>query len=157
MTRRQLAPAMAIAAALLLAGCGGDDGDDSSASSTTTTVVVTTTTTDPQADPAEPFCITWSTFKEVVGELPQNTLPQIQARAVQITAAATSLAAIAPDELQTQADLILTGAEDLEVAVASADSVETAQAAAAPLVGDDAYLAAVADMEAWVTDSCAAG
>jgi hypothetical protein len=157
MSRRTFAPAIAIAAALVLAACGGGDGDDSAETSTTTTVVITTTTTDPEAEPAAPFCVTWSTFKEVIADLPSNTLPQLQARTVQITAAATSLAAVAPTELQDRAQTILDGAEQLQAAVEDAASLEDAQAAAAPLTGDAGYVAASEDLEAWVVDNCDEG
>ena len=154
MSRRTIAPAIAIVIGLVLAGCGGGDDDEGSGPSTTTTVVVTTTTQDPEAAPEDPFCVTYGTFSELVGSLPENTLEQLKARTEQTSAAANALVTVAPDDLRDEADLISTGANDLEAAVAGATTLEQAQAAAAPIVGDDAYLLANEAMGTWVAANC---
>jgi hypothetical protein len=158
MSRRSPASSIAIAmaAAILIAGCGGGD-DDSSATTTTTTIpVITTTTVDPQADPLDPFCGTFDRVSEVI-QLPQNTIEQARARAVQLTAVAAALAEVAPEELRVAITRLAAAAGELEVAAQAATTVEEAQAAELALQGDPEVVAANEALTAYLAESCGTG
>jgi hypothetical protein len=150
MARRLALIATAVAVGALLVACGSDDDSSGDTASETTAAPDGAASSD---DGDAEFCAAYDTFQRSFEDLPNDTVEGLRAGVDALVEGSTALREVVPDELTEDADLMVQGANELAEAIADAETVEEAQAAAAEVFEDERY-DTENDVDLYFNESC---